>query len=97
MLLESQGYSVLTATSGSEGLALLAANPIQAVVLDYSMPGMDGGQVAQAMKRLKPEVKILMLSAYLDLPAPAVALVDARAVKGTSTTAFLATLKQMLS
>jgi CheY-like chemotaxis protein len=96
MLLESQGYEVLTATSGPEGLALFAANPIQVVVLDYAMPEMDGFQVALEMKRLKPEVKILLLSAYVDLPQETLHWVDARAVKGTSPVAFLTAVRQLL-
>jgi CheY-like chemotaxis protein len=49
MLLESQGYKVLTATSGREGLQLFATHPVDAVVLDYTMPEMNGDQVAIAL------------------------------------------------
>ena len=97
MLLEREGYEVLTALSGPEGLKLFAANPIEAVVLDYSMPGMNGDQVAAEMKRLKPSVKILLLSAYVDLPEEALKCVDRRAVKGVSPTDFLVELKQLLT
>jgi CheY-like chemotaxis protein len=97
IVLQSQGYKVLTATSGREGLELFAANPVCAVVLDYAMPEMDGGQVAAELKRLKPEVKILLLSAYVDIPQEALQWLDARVVKGTSATALLTTLRQLLS
>lgn len=97
MLLELQGHRVITALSGHEGLELFVANPIEAVVLDYSMPGMNGDQVAAEMKRLKPEVKILLLSAFVDLPADALKCVDKRAVKGVSPTAFITELEQLLS
>ncbi|MGA3210592.1 MAG: response regulator [Terriglobales bacterium] len=97
MLLRSKGYQVLTASGGREALRVFADNPVEAVVLDYRMPEMDGGQVAAELKRLKPEVKILMLSAYVDLPEEALRWVDARAVKGTSPGAFLAELEQLLS
>jgi CheY-like chemotaxis protein len=97
IMLQSQGYEVLTALSGPEGLKLFVANPVEAVVLDYSMPGMNGGQVAAEMKQLKPAVKILLLSAYMDLPEEALQWVDKRAVKGVSPTAFLDDLKQLLS
>jgi CheY-like chemotaxis protein len=96
MLLESQGYQVLTATGGREGLDLFSANPIRAVILDYAMPGMDGGAVAAELKRMKPDVKILLLSAYVDLPQEVLDLVDARAVKGSSPTSFLGALQQLL-
>ncbi|MGA2988866.1 MAG: response regulator [Candidatus Korobacteraceae bacterium] len=97
MLLRSQGYQVLTATSGREGLELFASNPISLVVLDYLMPEMDGGEVAAVMKQLKPEVKILLFSAYIDLPAAAGEWVDSLAVKGTAPEQFLQTIQQLLS
>ena len=97
MVLESNGYKVLTALSGPEGLKLFVANSIDAVVLDYSMPDMDGGQVAAELKRLNPKIKILLLTAYVDLPEGALKWVDKRSVKGVSPTVFLADLKQLLS
>jgi CheY-like chemotaxis protein len=97
MLLQSQGYEVLTALSGPEGLELFAANPVEAVVLDYAMPGMDGGQVAAELKRLNPNIKILLLTAYVDLPAEALRWVDKRSIKGSGPTSFLADLKQLLA
>jgi CheY-like chemotaxis protein len=97
MLLESQGFRVLTAGGGREGLDLFAANPVKAVVLDYAMPDMDGGEVAAELKRIKPGVKILLLSAYVDLPEEVVELVDARAVKGASPMVLLTALQQLLS
>jgi CheY-like chemotaxis protein len=97
MLLEREGYHVLTALSGPEGLELFINNTIEAVVLDYSMPGMNGDEVAAEMKRLKPAVKILLLSAYVDLPDEALKFVDRRAVKGVSPTDFLAELQELLA
>jgi CheY-like chemotaxis protein len=97
VVLQRQGYDVLTATSGREALKIFASNTIKAVILDYSMPEMNGGEVAAELKRLRPEVKILLLSAYLDLPDDVSKYVDARAVKATSPTAFLSALRQLLS
>ena len=97
MLLQFKGYKVLTARSGPEGLQVFMDNPIDAVVLDYSMPGMNGDQVAVEMKRLKPAVKILLLSAYVDLPEEALKCIDKRTVKGAAPVAFLEDLQQLLS
>ncbi len=97
LLLESTGYRVLTATGGREGLDLFAANPVRAVVLDYAMPGMNGGEVAKEMKRLKPATKILLLSAYVDLPEETLKWVDKRSVKGASPVIFLEELQLLLS
>lgn len=97
MLLESQGYKVLTATSGREGLQLFVANPVSAVVLDYAMPEMNGDQVAIALKRLKPDVKILLFSAYVKFPDEVMQWVDGYAVKGDHPTALFNALQQLLS
>jgi CheY-like chemotaxis protein len=97
VVLQRQGYDVLTATSGREALRIFAEHAIQAVILDYSMPEMNGGQVAAELKRMNPRIKILLLSAYVDLPDEVSKFVDARAVKATSPTAFLSTLQQLLA
>ena len=54
MMFESLGYQVLTALDGPGGIELLAANPVDAVVLDFSMPGMKGDVVARRMRQVKP-------------------------------------------
>ena len=69
MLLEQNGYRVLEATNGREGLQLFLSQAVDAVVLDYSMPGMSGGVVAAKMKHINSQVPILLLSAYGAIPA----------------------------
>jgi len=97
MLLESQGYEVITATSGREGLAIFAHHRVPAVVLDYGMPEMNGAEVAAAIKRLDPAVKILLFSAYVDLPKEELRWVDAYAVKGDHPKAFFAAVQQLFA
>jgi CheY-like chemotaxis protein len=76
MALELEGYSVLTATSGPHALEKFSAESVDAVVLDYEMPGMNGAEVAIAMKHLKPNVPRLLFTACQDLPADATMVVD---------------------
>jgi CheY-like chemotaxis protein len=97
MLLRREGYEVISALNGPEGLDLFAFHQVDAVVVDYSMPGMNGGEVAAELKRRKPAVKILLFSAFVDLPEAALRWVDRRAVKGVSPVALLADLREMLS
>ena len=54
ILLERAGYQVLTAADGHSGMELFATQPVDAVVLDYAMPGMHGGDVAKKMRQAKP-------------------------------------------
>ena len=97
MLLESQGYEVLTATSGREGLELFASHPVSAVVLDYAMPEMNGDQVAMALKRLNPGVKILLFSAYVKLPEEVLQYVDDFLMKGEHPVALFTALQKLLA
>jgi CheY-like chemotaxis protein len=96
MLLERAGYKVLIAVDGYSGLELFAAHPVDAVVLDYSMPGMHGGQVAEKMRKTKPKVPILLLSAYLDLPAEVTSLADVYMTKGEGAPALLDKLGNLI-
>ncbi len=96
-VLESQGYRVFTSENGPDALALFSAEPIDLVVLDYMMPGMKGDVVAEKMKQLKHSVPIVMLSAYLDLPAETLTLVDKYMTKGESPTALLEAIAELLS
>lgn len=96
MLLERAGYRVLTALDGAAGLDLFAREPIEAVVLDFSMPGMTGDQVARNMRAVKPSVPILMLSAYTSLPPEVTRLVDLYMTKGEGAPALLERLGDLL-
>jgi CheY-like chemotaxis protein len=97
ILLERAGYKVITAANGSAGLELFATEPVNAVVLDYSMPGMHGGEVARKMREIKPEVPILLLSAYVGLPAEVSSLVNVYMTKGEGAPALLEKLNGLLS
>jgi CheY-like chemotaxis protein len=67
MALEDKGYRVLTANNGPTALEAFAACPVDAVVLDYEMPGMNGGEVAREMMRIKPKVPKLLFSGNMSL------------------------------
>jgi len=83
MMLEGEGYYVFTANNGEEGLALLNAERIDAVILDYRMPEMNGGEVARRIRDRWSNIPVLMLSGYPDdVPEEAVHLVDAFVTKG---------------
>ena len=67
-LLENSGYEVLEETRGNGGLNPFRSHPVDAVVLDWDMPGMNGDVVAVKMKRIRSSVPIMLLSAYGPLP-----------------------------
>jgi CheY-like chemotaxis protein len=96
MILESQGYRVFTAENGRDALLLFIREAIDLVILDYAMPDLDGGLVAEEMKELNSTVPILMLSAYVDLPGEALARVDKSVTKGDPPVVLLAAIANLL-
>src|SRR6202166_4701276 len=76
MLLEQSGYEVLATTGGAQGLELFLSRPVDAVVLDYQMPGMNGDVVAAKIKRINTQVPIMLLSGYEPPPKPKLAWGD---------------------
>jgi CheY-like chemotaxis protein len=75
-LLERSGYAVLTAASAEQGLRLATMCNCDAVLVDYEMPGMNGDEVALAIKRLRPDLMVILLSGS-DVPSHALDSVDA--------------------
>jgi len=68
-VLESAGFQVREAADGRAGLELFGQHvrDIVAVVLDLTMPRMDGREVLQHMRHLAPNVPVLVMSGYSDL------------------------------
>ncbi len=76
MVLESAGFKVLSARNGKDALEVFRSTPVDAVVLDYFMPGMTGLSVAREMKDLRPEVPLIVLSGFASLPGETIGVVD---------------------
>ena len=68
-VLSLEGYRVLTAGSGLEGLKLLATNRVAVVLSDQRMPGMSGSEFLARVKDVYPETVRIALSGYTDLKA----------------------------
>lgn len=67
-VLQHTGFKVLTAADGQEALKVFAAEPegISAVVLDLTMPRLDGLELLRLLRRLRPDVRVLLMSGYSD-------------------------------
>lgn len=68
-MLRGDGYRILTASSGTAGLDLLAVNQVQVIISDQRMPGMSGTEFLNIVKELYPETMRIILSGYTDLQA----------------------------
>jgi DNA-binding response OmpR family regulator len=95
-LLQEHGYELLTATNGSDGLRLFMSQPVDAIVLDYRLGLLDGGIVAAEIKKVKPQVPIVMLAEDVDLPDDALKSVDALVAKSDGPHFLLASLRSVL-
>lgn len=65
-MVKALGYHVVTAATGAEAVDIFARERegIDLVILDCIMPGMSGAEVYEALKRIDPEVKVLVSSGY---------------------------------
>jgi DNA-binding response OmpR family regulator len=61
--LEREGYSVLVASDGEQGLALARGVEHELLILDWMLPKLDGLQVARRLRQAKIDTRILMLTA----------------------------------
>ncbi len=93
--LETFGYTVLTAPSGSKGLELASIHLVDVVIVDYFMPEMNWPEVAIEMRRLRPQAPIIMLSAAVDVPEQALKLVDAFVAKDRLASHLLPAIVQL--
>jgi len=96
LYLQNEGYSVTTARTAQEGLERFAVTPVDLVLLDYLMPESNGDDVAATMKRIKPDVRILMFSGVPHVPENAMQHVDAFLQKGQSPTVVLDKIRELL-
>ena len=96
MVLEREGFTVLTAKDGQTGLSVFDTEQVDAVILDYAMPGMDGGKVAAILRERRPDIPILMLSAYVALPDEVMRVISISATKGDGAFTLVDKLKDLL-
>lgn len=68
-LLRQEGYKILCAHSGEEGLEMLARNDVHVIVSDQRMPGMTGVEFLTRAKELFPNTVRIILSGFADINA----------------------------
>ncbi|WP_077037607.1 EAL domain-containing protein [Pelomonas sp. KK5] len=66
-LLRRDGYRIITASSGAQGLQKLVEQPVDVIVSDQRMPGMTGVEFLRRAKELYPQTVRIVLSGYTEL------------------------------
>lgn len=65
--LMDSGYSILTAENGNAGVKLCKESSPQLVITDIKMPGMDGLQVLEVLKKELPDIEVIVMTAFGDI------------------------------
>lgn len=73
-LFRTQGYRIEQCTSGADALALMQNTPVDLVVSDMRMPGMDGAAFLSQVRRSHPSVVRILLTGYADISATIAAI-----------------------
>jgi len=66
--LEAEGYAVLTADNGEQGLRLVKSAPVDLVVLDLMLPGLSGEEVLDQLRRIDSSLPVVVLTAKDSVP-----------------------------
>jgi CheY-like chemotaxis protein len=71
LILQKQGYQVITAASGGEALEVLDRANIDLVLSDQMMPGMTGTDLTKFVKAIRPTMPVILISGVNEIPADA--------------------------
>lgn len=93
---ENHGYCVTRAASAQEGLEIFATQQVDAVILDYAMPDLNGDAVLAMMKKMKPGIPIVMFTGVSEIGEQAQEQVDAFVTKGCPPNVLLKTIDALL-
>jgi CheY-like chemotaxis protein len=94
-VLQDSGFEVVTADSGIEALGMCKNISFDVALLDYQMPLISGGQLAEEIKLLMPDVPVVLLSGRISIPKEALVFVDAYLGPGTTLDDLLERLRML--
>ncbi|HWY68641.1 MAG TPA: response regulator [Terriglobales bacterium] len=83
IMLQRRGFRVLSAKDGPSAIELFRQIKCDAVVLDYAMPGMSGGEVAKVLREEDQAVPIILHTGYKEIHDPLLANVTCTLPKGS--------------
>ena len=96
IVLSIAGYKVLAATNGESAMRLFTLDHVDLVITDQLLPGLTGSQLASQMKRLKPEVPVIVYTGLQEIPSDAEDA-DLILTKGMTPPEFLAAIAKVVA
>jgi len=96
-LLGSYGYDVTVAANGRQALKLFLTSKIDAVLTDFEMPEMTGGELATRLKRLRPELPVVLVSGSKSVLQTPPEAVDLAVAKGAPVTKLVDQVEILLA
>lgn len=98
MILEEEGYRVVEAANGAQGLIKLEQETPALIITDYMMPELNGYEMARTIRRNPTfdNVPILMMSAAMPQQIPGRELVDQFLPKGTGLDVLIETIRRLI-
>ena len=94
-LLERSGYLVLTASSARRGVEMARTYAISLALVDYHMPEMTGDEVANAIKRVKPTIPVIIVSSDDEIPKTVLRQADGFVLKNDVINLLLPTVTSL--
>ena len=96
--LEEEGYKVLIATNARDALKMVAAEPLDLVILDIRMPGMDGLEALPRILGIKEGLPVIMNTAYTQYQDSFMSwAADAYVVKSSDLTELKEKIKELVN
>lgn len=96
LLLSIAGYDVLTADNTQDALNIFTDNQVDLVITDQLLPGLSGTEIAREMKRIKPQVPIILFTGLTELPEK-VDHIDLVLTKGMTPPEFLTAIAKVVA
>ncbi|MBE0571292.1 MAG: sigma-54-dependent Fis family transcriptional regulator [Ignavibacteriaceae bacterium] len=62
--LKKKGYTILSASSGKEGIEFTKSHPVDIILSDFKMPDLNGIEVLEQVKKINPEISLVIVTAF---------------------------------
>jgi two-component system cell cycle sensor histidine kinase/response regulator CckA len=94
-ILEARGFAVITAEDPLEALSRARSAEFEIALLDYQMPGMLGTQLARELRRIDPDLPVVVISGLAALPSHELTSVNVHLGRGTRVDQLLETIEML--